>query len=744
MIPNYEQISYIYVIPPSLGFLVLISLALISILRGRKNPTNILFAGICFIAALINANVALVSVLPDKAIALKIDRLMYLFIVFSLPFFIQFVHTFLSISGRRWLEYGAYLLSVTILFFTQTDLFISGLQKYNFGYIAKAGPVFYVFAAMVGFAVSYCVFVLSAGMRDTKDNQQKNRIKYILGGMGIGALLIALNILTVVGFNIYPMGNFSFVPALFLAIGVLKYDLLDIGTFIRRGTIYFILTGILTVLYIMIIYLFNTLFIGSQYDRSHILPLALAILIVLLFNPIKENVQLFIDNLFFRGKYDYQRVLREISGKMASLLKFDQIKNLLLESIAAALQVTHIDLLIYDDSQGYFQSFSIPDEQLNVTEPFILEQNHPIVDFLEKIGRTLSRSFVERKVVHPDDKNQIYLLFDKLDTSLIVPMISKTRLVGMILLGQKKSGELFVHEDLELLMTIANQGVTALENARAYEEIEKLNRDLERKVEERTMDLRQALEEKEKTQKQLIQSESLASIGQLVAGTAHELNNPLSSASSFIQTTAESIGEWDVKTGNKDEVLDDLAFSLKELRRAGDIVRSLLDLSRQTQVYVEPVNINMAINDALRVLYNQYKYLNIKIEKKCIENIPAVEGNFANLGQVFINVIKNAIESMTDGAGKITLSTWYKKSTQSVVMECRDTGKGIPDEYLRDIFKPFFTTKAVGKGTGLGLYISYEIIRRHGGNIYVKSKEGEGTIFTIELPCKKEEERKIS
>jgi two-component system NtrC family sensor kinase len=304
----------------------------------------------------------------------------------------------------------------------------------------------------------------------------------------------------------------------------------------------------------------------------------------------------------------------------------------------------------------------------------------------------------------------------------------------MIALGQKKSGELFVHEDLELITTIANQSVTALENAKSYEEIEKLNRDLEKKVEERTADLRQALEEKERTQKQLIQSESLAAIGQLVAGTAHELNNPLASASSLIQTSAESVDEWEVKNGNRDEVINDLAFALKELKRAGDIVRSLLDLSRQSQVYVEPVDINVAIDDALRVLYNQYKHLQIEIEKRYDKDLPVVEGNFANLGQVFINVIKNAIEASDNGHGKLTMVTRHDKD--SVLIECRDNGKGIPDDHVKNIFKPFFTTKAVGKGTGLGLYISHEIVKRHGGNIHVESREGEGSVFLIELPCK--------
>jgi len=177
-------------------------------------------------------------------------------------------------------------------------------------------------------------------------------------------------------------------------------------------------------------------------------------------------------------------------------------------------------------------------------------------------------------------------------------------------------------------------------------------------------------------------------------------------------------------------------FTLKELKRAGDIVRSLLDLSRQSQVYVESVDINVALDDALRVLYNQYKHRNIEIEKRYDDALPLVEGNFANLGQVFINVIKNALESLTNGHGKITLVTRHREDTDSVVIECEDTGKGISEEQMNNIFKPFFTTKEVGKGTGLGLYISHEIVKRHGGNIYAQSEEGKGTVFIIELPCK--------
>jgi signal transduction histidine kinase len=725
MIVDYLRTSYAFVIPPILGFFVLTFLCLLSFLRGPRRSTNILFAGMCLLGALINLDVALVSILSDKTLALRLDRMIYVFFVFSPPIYIQFVHAFLRLKNRRWLETGAYFMSAAFLLFVFSDWFISGFHEYAFGTIARAGPVFHVFSVLSFFTVFYCLFVLFSAMKATQDNQWKNRIKYILGGMGISALLVALNILPVMGFNIYPMGNFSFIPSVFLAFGVLKYDLLDIA--------------VLTVIYVVIIALFNALFWEAGQKHPLILPIFLALLMILLFDPIRNKVQAFIDRLFFRGRYDYHQLLRDISGEMTSLLKLDQIRNLLLESIDAALHVTHVCLFIYDDEQDRFQNYTNHDGSAAEKCGITIDRAGPAIAYLEANRGLLNRSFIERQSRSFNDKQEILDLFEQIRAVLLVPLISKDRLIGFIGLGQKKSGQLFVQEDMELMSTIANQSVTAIDNAKMYEALEKMNLDLERKVEQRTADLRQALEEKDRTQKQLIQSESLAAIGQLVAGTAHELNNPLASASSLVQTSMESIHGWEVEKEARNDVEDDLLFSLKELRRAGDIVKSLLGLSRQTQTYVEPVRINAALDDALRVLYNQYKYLHVDFDKKYEENMPDVQGNFANLGQVFINVIKNAVQALPEGKGKVRLKTRYEKGSDRVIVEIEDTGSGIAEAEIKDIFKPFYTTKEVGQGTGLGLYISHEIVKRHGGTIQVHSESGRGTVLTIELPCHRRE-----
>ena len=726
-----------FIIPPLMGFIVFSVLAAISLVRGRKSHTNRLFAAICFFGALINIDVALVSSLSDKTLALRIDRLVYLLFVFSIPVYIRFIHCFLAMEGRRWLEIAAYLFSLVMLFFTQTDYFIAGLTEYRFGTIAEGGKAFHAFSIAGGFTALYCLAVLLTAIRKTGESHRRNRIKYVFTGLGLSAFLILLNSLTVSGLNIYPTGNFSFIPAIILAVGVLKYDLLDIGSVIRKGTVYFLLTGVLTAIYILIIYLFNISFMGYGDGGSLVFPFIMALLIVLLFNPLRERMQGLVDRLFYRGKYDYHRTLMDMSDMMTSFLRLEEITDYLLRSIPSALKLQSLSLLILDrDGRGAACRSTVKDREEEMAEACVRHRD-VLSEVFEGHRGALHKMAAERMGTTGGSGRALADLFDTLQSVLLVPLVYRKGLVGIMALGEKKSGELFVQDDVELLTTLANQSAIAIENAGNYGALEDLNVKLEKQVARRTAKLEKTLEEKERTQQELVRSESLAAIGQLVAGTAHELNNPLASASSLIQTSVEELDAWEGDSPPRDDILDDLRFSLKELNRAAHIVKSLLGLSRQTQTYVEKVNINVVIDDALRILYNRFKLLQVRIERDYDEGLPEIEGNFANLGQVFINIIQNALQALPGGNGTITLLTRYREDEDRVYMECRDSGGGIPAGKIKHIFKPFFTTKKPGDGTGLGLYISHEIIRRHEGSIAVRSEEGKGTVFTIEIPCKR-------
>ena len=729
MVPNGPHTSWGYVVPPLLGFVILWGLALMSLLQGGRKRANILFAGICFLGGLLNADMALVSLIPDERPALFLDRTIHLFFVFSVPIYIGFVHTFLGIRDRRWLEWAAWLLSAGFLAIVPTQLYISGFHDYAFGRIARSGPLFHLFSAIVAFTVLYCVALLHRAMRRTADNDARNRIKYILGGLGVSGILLALTILPVCGVPLYPPGNFTFIPAAFLAYGLMRYDLLDIGLLIRRGTVYLFLTGILTAVYILVIFLFHTFFFAAGGD-SFILSLVLVLIIIVLFNPLREWVQGWIDRIFFRGRYEYHELLRDLSSRLASLLSPPRIREMLLDAVGRSLQVEKVILALADG--GNYRLYSHGHPKAGVAVPSALAE---AISRTGRKGGPLSRAAAGSRQESDKEGETLIGLFEALDAVLVVPLPARDEKPGLIALGQKRSGELFVAEDIELLTTIANQAATAMENAQSYEALQALNRELEQRVAARTAALREALAEKERTQDQLIRSESLAAIGQLVAGTAHELNNPIAGAMSLVESSVESLEGHHIEGERCAEIIEDLRFSLGELKRAGAIIRSLLDLSRQTPNYQEAVDLNRAVDDALLVLYNQYKNLDLEISKD-YQDIPAIQGNYANLGQVLINILRNAIQALPEGKGEIVLTTRYQAAADSVLFLCRDTGRGIPAASLKDIFKPFFTTKGVGRGTGLGLYICHEIVRRHGGQIRVESEMGRGTVITVELPCR--------
>jgi two-component system, NtrC family, sensor kinase len=187
---------------------------------------------------------------------------------------------------------------------------------------------------------------------------------------------------------------------------------------------------------------------------------------------------------------------------------------------------------------------------------------------------------------------------------------------------------------------------------------------------------------------------------------------------------------------DKENLKKDISYSLKALGRVKKIVSSLLCLSRQSDSYSEFVDVNEVAQDALRILDGQIRHSNVQVEKKFEDPIPSIQGNFAHLGQVAINIIQNACQSqsMRGQQGSVVLSTRYRKEKNQVVFSCRDGGPGINPSIQKDIFKPFFTTKPVGQGTGLGLYISHEIVRKHKGRIVHENSAQGGALFQVFLP----------
>jgi two-component system, NtrC family, sensor kinase len=220
------------------------------------------------------------------------------------------------------------------------------------------------------------------------------------------------------------------------------------------------------------------------------------------------------------------------------------------------------------------------------------------------------------------------------------------------------------------------------------------------------------------------QSERLASLGMLSAGVAHEVNNPLGGILALTSLTLEDLPPGDTNRENLEEVI-------RQTQRCRDIVRRLLEFSRQTRRNTEPVDLNQVLLATLALVARQASFFNIQVVQDIDPNLPEVMADASQFQQVFMNILVNAAQAM-DERGTITLTTRCRGAVEVAIA---DTGKGIPPEQIDKIFDPFFTTKESGQGTGLGLSITYGIVTTHGGTIEVASEPGKGSVFTIRMPA---------
>ncbi|HTP13063.1 MAG TPA: ATP-binding protein, partial [Bacteroidota bacterium] len=225
-------------------------------------------------------------------------------------------------------------------------------------------------------------------------------------------------------------------------------------------------------------------------------------------------------------------------------------------------------------------------------------------------------------------------------------------------------------------------------------------------------------------EQQLVRSQRMESIGTLAAGIAHEVGNPLTAISSLVQVIE--------RTSEDEFAKEKLALINNQVTRITKIIRNLVDFSRPSGNVVSDTDVNKVVHDALNIVQYGKRVKNIEFKLELTENLPPIKSVSDQLVQVLINLLINAVDSLEGKPGTVTVRSFEKDATVSV--EVLDTGRGILDEDREKIFMPFFTTKEAGKGTGLGLWVSYGIVRRFGGDVDVESVVGKGSKFTITFP----------
>jgi signal transduction histidine kinase len=469
-------------------------------------------------------------------------------------------------------------------------------------------------------------------------------------------------------------------------------------------------------------------------------------------------------------KIEQLSLLIDLSATVNATLEAERIYEQALERLPSRMGYQAAYLALVDPSRGVLRGHRVATSGLRTPGRFegLEFPLDPAAWGLAKVAVTGTPMLVSDVEATQEPVHRATAQALDVRAFVAVPLRVRDRVAGVLAVVSSEPDRLGA-SDLEMVSAVANHVALAVERAESFRTIEELSRGLEEKVRVRTEQLRAANEELEAayrnlqaTQMQLVQREKMASVGQLVAGVAHELNNPIGFVSSNAATLEDFVGrlraiveayrgaaiadadrqrleqQWAaLKVDYVLRYLDPMIQGIREgAERTRKIVRDLRVFARTTDDAWQAVDLHEELESSLTLLSHLLKD-RVTVHRK-YGDLPSVECIRSQIDQVFLNVLANAAQAIS-GRGAIIIETRLESGTAVVAVS--DTGPGIPPDVLGRVFDPFFTTKPVGEGTGLGLSISYEIVKKHGGEMTAASALGQGATFEIRIPIARESTR---
>ncbi len=808
----------VYFLSPLVVGAICSGLIVLVLLKGRRTFSTWLFCCLLFSIASISLFIFGMrsSVDVDRAVAW--DRGIPIFALAAYVFYYHFALAYTHTRVPQVILYSIYsLLAIVAVLAPLTDLFVKEMRLEHYGYAPVIGPLIPPLSIIYLLLVGGGVWTLFRRYRFSKSYDEKNRLAYLaLAGIFplVGGILDAFSPLPPVGL----WSNLAF--AILCTVVILKYHLLDINVVAHKSLVYLLTSILVAVPFVGLIYLPRLILpVYSEVWWFHgLVVLVLAILL----KPLYSWAQQIVDRLFYRGRYDYLKALRQFSQQAQSVKNLEQLASNLVQLVKGALQTSSACLLLQSEyKQGLYLIASSGLE--NPPSGIVLAKNNRIMQWLRTHEDIL---FSEHFAIIPllqslplVEKNNL----DRMRAKVFIPInASGSALFGILVLDNKLSEQPYSSEDKQLLATLSSQMAMALENARLYNDAvqdkenfdswlnsmtdcvlivntdctlqfmnraaikafgdrignrcwyyqekdptcancsvqhdfqgsQKLSR-YNTRIGDREYDVavtpfantggstsfikvlrditeQRKLEEGTRQMREELQHASrLAAIGELAAGVAHEINNPLTGITGYSQLLLDYCVDEKTMRG--------LKKINSEGWRAAKVVENLLTFARRGESKKEYSNINEILQKTLELKINDLKTTNIQVVTEFDFTIPEILADFQQIEQVFLNIIINAEQAMTgvNNVRKFIIKTRKHKGYISTIFI--DNGPGISAEHMNKLFDPFFTTKAKHSGTGLGLSICHGIISEHGGKICVKSKPGEGATFIIKLPIRHKE-----
>ena len=594
-----------------------------------------------------------------------------------------------------------YSISFIFLIFDFTILFIKDVRPIlSFRYYGIPGILFPFFVGSFIGITGYGHYVLFKYFRESR-GEIRNQIRYLLSATIIGFLGGGSTFLPVFNIEIFPFGFYLIsVYVLIISYSIAKHRLMDINIVLKKGTTYVLLMLLLLIPSFLFILFSQKVFFSKISYLFTAIIVGLLFLVAFFFYRIKPQTERMVEQVLFKNRYDYRETLANFSKAMVSILDLQSLSRRIFETITQTMGVEKASLFLWNEEKAAYSLFESKNINVSAPPPHI-PKDDPLPQYLQRMGEIIIREELAKGAnisLLKDVFNKMALL----EAEVTIPFISKGQLVGMMNLGYKFTKDIYSHEDIELLTTLANQTAIAIENARLYEDLKRSKSYIRR-------------------------ADRLASLGTLTAGLAHEIRNPMVAIKTLTQLLPERLDDEEFRS-------QFLKIASGEVDRISSLVNELLDFARPSDPKWASEDINAILDGMILLVSTATKKKLITIIKNYASNLPSVQIDREQIKQVILNILLNAIDA-TSEHGNITVKTrsFIKPGGEPYVqIEFTDTGCGIPGEHLEDIFNPFFTTKATG--SGLGLSISNQIVQDHKGYIDVESQLEKGSSFFINLP----------
>src|SRR3989338_1665930 len=617
-------------------------------------------------------------------------------------------------------------------------------------------------------AMARWVFLLRKGVTHAASYKVvKTQVHYVFLGLGL-YFFCASDFAQVYGAPWYPIGVF-FQTISFGIIGyaIIRHRLMDINVVVTRTAVFAVVYAVL-----LGVPLWGALAWEPQLEQAlgvrwWVWAWLAGAGLTTAAHYVNLHFQKRAEARLLKEQRRYQSTLLKASRGMTQILELKRLLNLIVYVIAKAVGLTHAAIFLEDPrAEGAF----VLSAERNLTgieaghrlsrENFLIEllthTREPLVreELVSEVGGQPVRDPATFK------KARAAAQMETLHASVVVPSFRQDRLIGFLVLGEKRKGQVFSSEDLVVFSTLANQAALAIENSRFYEE------------------------EKQR-QAALFHAATLASLGTMASSMGHQVNNRFNVVSVVSSTQKYKIKEL-LSNGSEDaeklrealqECYEQFGSLEEEAIRGGQVVASIRKLARPATGGHQPIALSAAIQAGVDVVQHKIKLDQVDFKVEVPDDLPPIEGDLSQLGECFLNFVDNAYDAIktkdqliaegklpyangtTPYRGMIRITAALKDphlpaldarlrsanrseasgaQAGTVHIEVADTGIGVEPEGVSKLFVPFYTTKATAeKGTGLGLYVIKKIIEAHGGTIQMRSKYGEGTTFTIELPVTK-------